>query len=77
MQIIKFFYKKTPEELELEERFDELQKLKEELSKISEMDEFANYHRKRRVILKKQDEFDALGKGFTVKWCMKLAFDMV
>ncbi|KAE9550681.1 hypothetical protein FO519_006103 [Halicephalobus sp. NKZ332] len=58
--IVNFFHKKTPEELELEERYLELNKMKEELSKISEMDEFANYHRKRRVILKKEDEFDAL-----------------
>jgi len=59
-KIINFFHKKTPEELELEERSVELKNLKNELSKMSEMDEFANYHRKRRVILKKQDEFDAL-----------------
>uniref|UniRef100_A0AC34QT50 Guided entry of tail-anchored proteins factor 1 n=2 Tax=Panagrolaimus sp. JU765 TaxID=591449 RepID=A0AC34QT50_9BILA len=59
-QIIDFFHRKTPAEIELEEKFKELKELNEELSQISEMDEFANYHRKRRVILKKQDEYDKL-----------------
>ena len=39
---------------------------------MSEMDEFANYHRKRRVILKKQDEFDALGECTFTEFYIKV-----
>jgi uncharacterized membrane protein (DUF106 family) len=59
-KVISIFYRKTEEEQKLEDLDKELSMLKKELSEISEMDEFARFHRKRRVLLKVQDEFDSL-----------------
>uniref|UniRef100_A0AC35FJ96 Guided entry of tail-anchored proteins factor 1 n=1 Tax=Panagrolaimus sp. PS1159 TaxID=55785 RepID=A0AC35FJ96_9BILA len=61
-KVISVFYRKTESEKKLEAMENELKTLKKELHEISEMDEFAKFHRKRRILIKLQDEFDLLSK---------------
>uniref|UniRef100_A0AC34FVG0 Guided entry of tail-anchored proteins factor 1 n=1 Tax=Panagrolaimus sp. ES5 TaxID=591445 RepID=A0AC34FVG0_9BILA len=61
-KVISTFYPKTESEKKMEAMENELKTLKKELHEISEMDEFAKYHRKRRILIKLQDEFDILSK---------------
>jgi hypothetical protein len=61
-KVISVFYRKTESEKKLEAMENELKTLKKELHEISEMDEFAEFHRKRRILIKLQDEFDLLSK---------------
>ena len=65
-QVVSACFPKSGDEAKLEKLGSELKALKLELHSISEMDEFAKYHRKRRLILKAQDEFDALCKRFCI-----------
>uniref|UniRef100_A0A914Z955 Guided entry of tail-anchored proteins factor 1 n=1 Tax=Panagrolaimus superbus TaxID=310955 RepID=A0A914Z955_9BILA len=61
-KVISVFYRKTESEKKMEAMENEIQILKKELHEISEMDEFAKYHRKRRILIKLQDEYEILSQ---------------
>lgn len=53
---------------------NKLKTLKKELHEISEMDEFARYHRKRRILIKLQDEYDLLCNVYVIFAFSNLSF---